>query len=65
MTDRESLAKRHGFDSYAELLAASFRLPKEPEELMQCYVGKHNNGHWFVWQAAPSTPGDEDAEPIA
>lgn len=65
MTDREALAKRYGFDSYSELLAASFKLPKAPGELMQSYVGKHRNGHWFVWQAAQSQPGDEDATPIS
>jgi hypothetical protein len=48
MTDSEATAKRYGFDSYDNLLAASFLLPKEPTEIMQSYVSKHRNGHWFV-----------------
>ena len=64
MTDSEAAAKRYGFNSYSELLAASFKLPKGPTEIMQSYVGKHRNGHWFVWQGVPQQPGDRDAKPI-
>lgn len=65
MPDRAAIAKRYGFNSYAELLDASFRLPKVPGEVMQSYVCKHRNGHWFVWQGAPQKPGESDAKPIA
>ena len=65
MPSTEAIAKRYGFESYAALLAASFKLPKGPGELMQSYVGKHYNGHWFVWQSAPPKPGDADARPMA
>ncbi|MBI3865335.1 MAG: hypothetical protein HY290_25960 [Planctomycetia bacterium] len=42
-------------------------LPRELGDVMQAYVCRHGNGHWFVWEAPPekSGDGDVDTKPIA
>lgn len=48
--DREEIARRYGFPSFAELLDASEKLPMTRGDTQQSYVAKHLNGHWFVWE---------------
>jgi hypothetical protein len=60
--DRESLAKRYSFETYAELLAASFKLPNGPGEVIESYVAKHRNGYWFVWQTVSDIKESKSSE---
>jgi hypothetical protein len=50
--ERDQIAHRYGFDSFAELLAASFRLPRIDGELMQCFLVRRPDGSWFLWKIA-------------
>ncbi len=50
---REELAKRYGFNSFAELLDISEPLPKLPTDKAQSYVARRPDGTWFVWEDAP------------
>jgi len=49
-TDREEIARRYGFNSYAELLDMSHRLPATGEDTAPTYVARHPRGHWFIWE---------------
>jgi hypothetical protein len=55
---REELARRHGFSSFAELVAASKPLPIVPPPNVQAYIAQEPDGTWFVWDDVP-----KDAEP--
>ena len=47
---KEEIAHRHGFNSFAELLAISNPLPKKPGDEFQCYIAHHDDkGYWFIW----------------
>jgi hypothetical protein len=49
MHDRDEIAKRHGFQSHAELLAISEALPMLPGDVKQIYTARHPDGRWFIW----------------
>jgi len=55
---REELARRHGFGSFAELMAASEYLSILPPPNVKAYIAKEPNGTWFVWEDVP-----EETEP--
>lgn len=63
MPDGDDIAKRQGFRSYAEMIAASYSLPRRKGDLMQSYVARHPNGHWLVWERAPQRAGDGATPP--
>jgi len=50
---REELAKRHGFDCYADLFAASTSLPMTSGDTALSYVAQQPNGDWFLWTEIP------------
>ncbi len=62
--DREEIARRHGYPSYAELLDISEKLPMTQGDRMQTYVARHPKGHWFVWEDAPGGPPAETPRPL-
>jgi hypothetical protein len=63
VADREDIAKRHGFASFAELLDASEPLPMLPGDVMRCYVARQpNGGHWFIWEDVPRKPLNESKD---
>ena len=45
----EQLAHQHGFRTFDDLLAASFKLPMTDSDVRQSYVAKRSDGQWFVW----------------
>jgi hypothetical protein len=53
MNDREEIAKRYGFESFAELLDVSSPLPLLPGDTTHSYVAHSANGYWFVWEDVP------------
>jgi hypothetical protein len=53
MHDREEIARRYGFASFAELLDVSDRLPTQPGDKAQSYVARGSDGTWFVWEDTP------------
>jgi hypothetical protein len=61
MDYREEIARRYGFDSFAELLDISEPLPKEPGETVQTYIARKPGGHWFLWRDEP--PAEDSAQP--
>jgi len=54
--ERERIAYRHGFGSYAELLDISTPLPVMDEDLTQSYVARNPKGYWFIWEEVIPTP---------
>ena len=50
---REEPAKRHGFDTYADLFAASTSLPMTSGDTARSYVAQQPNGDWFMWNEIP------------
>ena len=60
--EREEIARRHGFQSYAELLDISDPLPRMPkDDPMQSYVARHPDGYWFVWEEPVNGDAKENA----
>lgn len=61
--EREEIARRYGFTSFAELLDLSNKIPMTPEDKVQSYLARHPAGHWFVWQDVPpqNSPADSRA----
>jgi hypothetical protein len=49
MQHREDLARRYGFESFAELLDISDPLPMMPGDTTHSYVARDRRGYWFVW----------------
>ena len=62
MHNRDEIARRYGFETFAELLDVSDPLPRMPGDKAQSYVARHGKGYWFVWQDAPrmETPAGDD-----
>ena len=60
--EREEIAQRYGFPSFAELLDVSNKIPMMPEDRVQSYLARHPKGHWFVWEDAPARLPVGDAE---
>jgi hypothetical protein len=60
--DKEAIAKRYGFSSFDELVAASSPLPMAKGDLMQCYVARHPGSFWFIWECAPEKTHGTDAD---
>jgi hypothetical protein len=50
MADKNEIARRYGFETYAELLDVSDPLPLLPGETVRSYVARNSNGNWFVWE---------------
>jgi len=48
--EREEVARRYGFETYAGLLDASDELPLRPGDAARSYLARQPNGRWFVWQ---------------
>jgi hypothetical protein len=60
MHDKDQIARRYGFESYAALLDISDPLPNLPGDTAQCYIARHPNGNWFLWDdGPPSSPPAE------
>jgi len=61
LPEREQIAHRCGFHTYADLLDVSDHLPLRPGDQVRSYIARRPNDRWFVWgdptQAAPK-PGD-------
>lgn len=57
--EREEIAQRYGFASYAELLDISEALPLIPGDRVKCYLARHPDGRWFVWED-PTQPVDKE-----
>ena len=55
--EREEIAQRYGFESFAELLDLSTALPMLPADTAQAYVARRPNGRWFIWEDVPDTQG--------
>ncbi len=62
MHNREEIARRYGFESFARLLEISDPLPKLPGDEFTSYIARHPNGYWFLWDDAPpgSTPNRQE-----
>jgi len=60
--EREAIANRYGFDSFAELFDISDPLPMTPDDTARTYVAKHPQGHWFLWQDVPQEKFETEAE---
>jgi len=58
MDYREEIARQYGFESFAELLDISERMPKEPGETVQEYMAQKPGGHWFLWRDEPRSKQD-------
>ena len=49
--ERERIANRYGFESYAELLDVSDELPVRPgSDAARTYIARSPGGHWFIWE---------------
>ncbi len=61
MQDRDEIAKRHGCASGDALLAISEALPMLPCDVMQVFIARPPDGHYFVWvgEPQPKPPTDE------
>jgi len=57
--ERERIANRYGFNSFAELFDISNPLPMTPDDTARSYVAKHPKRHWFVWEDVPHEPFTE------
>jgi hypothetical protein len=53
MNYREYLARRFGFETFADLLDASDYLPPMKGSTARSYIARHRKGHWFVWEDSP------------
>jgi hypothetical protein len=53
MHDREEIAYRYGFESYAAMLDISNPLPMLPGDTVKCYIAWKPNGNWFLWEDGP------------
>jgi len=62
MNHKDEIAKRYGFESFDELLEVSKPLPKLFGETVQCYLGQHPRGFWFLWQDQPPAKSHESSE---
>ena len=50
-SEREEIAQRYGFQSFAELLDVSDSLPRMPDDgQTQAYMAWHPKGYWFIWE---------------
>jgi hypothetical protein len=49
MQSREELSKRHGYETFAELLDFSDPLPMLPGDTARTYIARRPDGTWFVW----------------
>jgi len=60
--EREEIARRYGFGSYAELLDISEALPVM-QGMARCYLARRPRGNWFVWEdPTPGLPPSKEAE---
>ena len=59
MMERDEIAQRYGFESFAELLDISEPLPMLAGETVQAYVAKHSSGQWFIWDDMPAAESHE------
>ena len=53
MHSREEIARRYGFESFAELLDISTPLPTVEDDVVRSYLARHPNRYWFLWEDAP------------
>jgi hypothetical protein len=53
MYDREEIAHRYGFETFADLLDISRPLPARPGDKTRSYFGRRRDGMWFVWEDTP------------
>jgi hypothetical protein len=60
MSDKNEIARRYGFETYAGLLDISERLPKLPGDTVQSYLARHPKGNWFVWEDVPVPEPEPD-----
>ena len=60
--DREEIARRYGFNSYAELLDISDTLPLMDGDAARSYMAHHPKGHWFIWQDLPRAEYDDPSD---
>lgn len=60
--EREEIARRYGFRSFAELLDISQGIPMTPGDRVQAYLARHPQGHWFVWEDAPPSTSLDDVQ---
>ena len=61
-SDREEIARRYGFGSYAALLDISEQLPLMPGDSVRSYLARHPDGRWFVWEDPTQLPPSEPDE---
>jgi len=54
---REEIARRYGFDTYADLMNVSEEMPWRP----RTYIARRPDGGWFVWDD-PTPPLSRDDE---
>ena len=54
MDYREEIARQQGFQTFAELLDVSKRLPREPGEKVETYLARKPGGYWFLGGTSPS-----------
>ena len=52
MHDREEIARRYGFESFAQLLDVSEKLSLSAPDVVQTYIARRSDGTWFVWEDA-------------
>ena len=50
---RDEIARRYGFETFAELLDISHSLPQMACEGCRSYLAQHPDGHWFIWEDRP------------
>lgn len=48
--EREQIARRYGFQRFAELLAISAALPRLEGDEVQAYLARSPDGGWFLWE---------------
>src|SRR5262245_45752737 len=47
---RKELANRYGFGTFADMMAASHRLPKQTGDKVEIYLARSPQGRWFAWE---------------
>lgn len=54
------IARRYGFQSFAQLLEASEALPRADEEEARVFLARRADGRWFLWEdRLPESPPPE------
>ena len=62
--ERAGIARRYGFETYAELLDASEELPLRPGDAARSYLVRQPNGRWFVWEAPTQNASIDSEGPV-